>query len=165
MPELALGARRGGLSKLLGIQRVAVTLTVTALCTLLISFGWQSGFASLAVRTAMLGILAMLAFGLLEQWPKQLPSWIARWVLQVLAVAITIPVSAYVIWDLSTESGAPPFWADAPRLEGFATLAIIGVLVAPWVALTALVRQKDALARYQALQIELQRTRDRKSVV
>jgi len=158
MPELALDAPRGGLSKLLGIQRIAVTLTVTALCTLLINIGWESGFASLAIRTTTLGLLTMLAFGLLEQWPKRLPSWIARWVLQVLAVAITIPVCTYVIWDLSTEPGAPPFWADESRLEGFATLAIIGVLVAPWVALTALVRQKDALARYQALQIELQRT-------
>ncbi|HEX6833274.1 MAG TPA: histidine kinase [Rudaea sp.] len=150
---------RGGLSKLFGPQRVAVTLTVTALCTLLVSFGWESGLNSLVIRTVSLGVLAMIAFGLVEQWPRRLPKWVARWALQVFAVAATIPVSAYVIWELSTDPGAPRFWEDRARLEGFGTLAVLGLLVAPWVALAALVRQKDALARYQALQFELERSK------
>jgi LytS/YehU family sensor histidine kinase len=34
----------------------------------------------------------------------------------------------------------------------------VGVLVAPWAALTALVRQKDAIARHQALAFDLERS-------
>ena len=34
----------------------------------------------------------------------------------------------------------------------------LGILLAPWIALGALVRQKDALARHQALAFELERS-------
>jgi LytS/YehU family sensor histidine kinase len=43
-------------------------------------------------------------------------------------------------------------------MEGFSTLAMLGVLVGPWAALAALVRQKDALARHQALTFQLERS-------
>jgi LytS/YehU family sensor histidine kinase len=113
---------------------------------------------SLLIRTMTLGLIAMLVFGLFEQWPKQLPAWFARWVLQVFAVAIAMPLSTYVIYVLSTEVGAPPFWKDEERLVGFAILTVLGVLLAPWAALAALVRQKDALARHQALAFDLERS-------
>jgi LytS/YehU family sensor histidine kinase len=43
-------------------------------------------------------------------------------------------------------------------MQGFAILCMTGILVAPWAALAALVRQKDALARHQALAFELERS-------
>ena len=52
----------------------------------------------------------MLVFGLFEQWPKRMPRWLARWVLQVVGVALAMPVTTFVIYVLSTETGAPPFW-------------------------------------------------------
>ncbi|GAA0710818.1 hypothetical protein GCM10009105_12290 [Dokdonella soli] len=100
----------------------------------------------------------MLAFGLFEQWPKRLPAWLARWVLQVLGVAVAMPLATYAIYVLSTDAGAPPFWQDEDRLGGFAMLSVLGELLAPWMALAALVRQKDALARHQALAFDLERS-------
>jgi sensor histidine kinase YesM len=100
----------------------------------------------------------MLAFTLFEQWPRRLPRWIARWVVQVLAVALTIPACTIVIYLASTESGQPPFWLDEDRLGGFGLLTVFGLLLAPWVALGALVRQKEALARHQALAFDLERS-------
>jgi hypothetical protein len=32
-------------------------------------------------RAVLLGLLAMLVFGLFEQWPARLPAWLARWAL------------------------------------------------------------------------------------
>ena len=96
------------------------------------------------VRALSLGVLALVAFGLLERWPKRLPPWLARWVLQVLGVALVMPLGNLVFLGL----GGPPLWT----LQGF------GLFVAPWVALAALVRQKDALARHQALAFELERS-------
>lgn len=113
---------------------------------------------SLLVRAVTLGFVAMLAFGLFEQWPKRLPSWLARWALQVIGVAIAMPLATFVIYVLSTKAGAPPFWHESDRLQGFAGLTFIGVLLAPWFALAALVRQKDALARHQALAFDLERS-------
>jgi signal transduction histidine kinase len=147
-----------GLALLLGWQRLAFTLGLSIGFGLLLSFGWKSGLFSLLERTVTLGLCAMLVFGLFEQWPKRLPAWIARWVLQVFGVALSIPLATFTIWMLSTENGAPPFWQDTLRLAGFAILTFLGVLLTPWIALGALVRQKDALARRQALAFELERS-------
>ena len=42
-------------------------------------------------RIPIVGTLALLAFGLLEQWPERLPGWLARSVLQLVAVEAVIP--------------------------------------------------------------------------
>lgn len=147
-----------GLALLLDWRRVRFTLGAAIAVGLLLSFGWHSGLWSLLTRTVSLGLFAMLVFGLFEQWPQRLPAWLARWVLQVLGVAVAMPLVTYAIYVLSTNAGAPMFWQDKERLGGFAMLSVIGVLLAPWAALAALVRQKDALARHQALTFDLQRS-------
>jgi len=103
-------------------------------------------------------LLAMLAFGLLEQWPRRTPKWLARWVLQVLAVALVVPVSTAMIYWAITPPGQPPFWQNSVRMTGFSVITGAGVLLAPWVALGALVRQREAFAREQALAFELERS-------
>ena len=147
-----------GLRALVGRQRMLLTVTLALLIGLPMALVWETGTVSVLVRTVTIGLMAMLAFGVLEQWPKRLPSWLARWVLQVMGVALVIPATTFVIYLLSTDAGAPPFWEVRPRLIGFLLLTVVGTLVAPWVALTALVRQKDALARHQALAFHLERS-------
>jgi len=71
---------------------------------------------------------------------------------------LAMPLGTIAIYLLSTAPGAPPFWEVPERFVGFGGLTALGVLIAPWVALAALVRQKDALARHQALQFELERS-------
>ncbi len=152
-------SRRSGWLLLLSWQRLTVTVVASTLIFVLLSLGWRSSATSLIVRTTILGLLAMLAFGLFEQWPRRLPEWIGRWVLQVIAVAVTMPLGTCAIYVLSTKTNEPPFWTESDRLQGFAILTVMGLLVAPWLALAALVRQKDALSRYQLLQFELERSK------
>ena len=158
MPANAIPAKPGGLALLLGWRRIAVALCLATAVTALMSLGWESGLLSLAERTVALALVATLVFGLFEQWPRRLPRWLARWVLQVLGVGLAMPLATYAIYVLSTPAGAPPFWQVQDRLEGFMGLTAIGMLVAPWAALAALVRQKDALARHQALAFDLERS-------
>jgi signal transduction histidine kinase len=158
MPASDALAKPRGLALMLGWRRVLFTLCFSLAIGLLLSLGWKSGLLTILDRAVALGLIAMLVFGLFEQWPKQMPAWFARWVLQVLGVAVAMPLATYVIYLLSTETGAPPFWEDSDRLSGFASLCILGVLLAPWAALAALVRQRDALARYQALAFDLERS-------
>jgi hypothetical protein len=153
-----LADRPRGLKLALNWKRVRFTLLVAGFFGLLLSTGWKSGFLSIMSRTLLIGLIAMLVFGLYEQWPRRLPRWLARWVLQVVAVALSIPVTVFAIYDLSTPAGAPPFWEVPDRLEGFGTLIGIGVLVAPWVALGALVRQRETLVRTQALAFDLEKS-------
>jgi len=139
-------------------RRLRVALGVSLVPWALLSFEWISGPHSLFVRTTALGLAALLAFGIFEHWPKRLPGWLARWALQVAAVGLAMPATMFVIYVVSTKAGAPPFWEVQDRLIGFGGLSGLGMLLAPWVALAALVKQKDALTRDQALTIELTRS-------
>src|SRR6185437_5657186 len=78
---------------------------------------------------------------------------------QVAGVAVSIPLTAWAIYAwFMTAPGAPPFWHDQDNVSGFLIFSILGVLLAPWMALGALVRQKEALARHQALSFSLERS-------
>jgi two-component sensor histidine kinase len=137
--------------------RIGTVCVLSGGLGLLLSLSWDSTLSALA-RAFALGAAALLAFVALERWPRRLPAWLARWALQVLGVALAIPLTTLAIYVGLTPHGAPPFWQDQERLSGFLTLTVTGVLVAPWTALAALVRQKDALARHQALAFELERS-------
>jgi hypothetical protein len=121
-------------------------------------WGWKTGVGGLYWRTIVIAIWAMFVFGVFEQWPKRLPSWVARWALQVVMVAVTLPFFIAIIYWLSTADGAPPFYKVKERMEGYSGLTMFFLLTAPWASLTAIFRQKDALARDQALKLsELER--------
>ncbi len=150
--------RAEGFGRVLSWERLRVTLGVSLLLGLLLSPGWKPSPWSLLSRTLVLGLLVLLAFGLLEQWPKRLPAWLPRWVLQVVGVALAIPLGTFSVYLLTTHPGAPPFWRVQERLEGFGLLTFLGLLVAPWMAMSALLRQISGEASRQALAFELERS-------
>jgi len=158
MPVVAVPAKPRGLALMLGWRRLLFALGLSMASGLLLGLDWKSSVSSLLLRTSILGLSAMLVFGVFEQWPRRLPAWLARWVLQVSGVALAMPLATFAIYVLSTPAGEPPFWHDMDRVGGFVGLSMLGLLLAPWAALGALVRQKDALARHQALAFELQRS-------
>ncbi|MGZ6191037.1 MAG: sensor histidine kinase, partial [Vulcanimicrobiaceae bacterium] len=53
---------------------------------------------------------------------------------------------------------APPFWEDAGRRDGWTHFTFAAILLAPWTALAAIVRQKEAFAREQKLAFALERS-------
>jgi LytS/YehU family sensor histidine kinase len=110
------------------------------------------------LRTVLLGLVGVFVFGLFERWPKRLPGWLSRWVLQVVGVGVAMPLTTVTVYLLSTRSGAPAFWLDKDRMDGFMMLTFLSILLAPWTALGALLRQKEAFARHQALAFELERS-------
>ena len=146
-----------GLARMLGWRRTLLTLGISVFFGLLVPYGWHSGPSFLG-RTVVLGFVALVVFGVFEQWPERLPRWLARWVLQVVGIALAMPIGAVLIYWLWAAPAAPPFYEDPHRLNGFWHLCMLGLLVAPWAALATLVRQKDALARDQALAFELERS-------
>ena len=138
-------------------RRVAVALTMSVGVALLLMTSWRSPF-SLFVRTIILGLSATAAFTLFEVRPRTLPNWLQRWALQVVAVGVFMPVTTWLIYVLSTPEGAPPFWRVPSRMDGWTHLTFAGVLLAPWTALAAIVRQKEAFARDQMLTFALERS-------
>ena len=144
-----------GLALAFNWKRVTFTLLFAFFWGALFGLGWKSGWWSAVVRFVALGFIVMMVFGLFEQWPKRLPRWLPRWMLQVAAVAACVPFVTSAMWISSTPHGAPPFWTVPERMEGYGTLTGLGIFLSPWIALGALVRQKEALAREQALALEL----------
>src|SRR5688572_12713850 len=95
--------RPRALARILSWRRVRLTLGLAFAFGLLLSFNW--GVPGI-VRLMLLGLIALLVFGLFERWPKRLPKWLARWALQVVAVALAMPVSTAIL----SAMGATPHW-------------------------------------------------------
>lgn len=159
MPADATPRQPHGLARMLGWRRIALALGVSALVGLIVSPAFVTSTSTLQVigRELVVGSAALLAFGIFEQWPARLPRWLARWALQVLAVAIVVPVTVFAQYLALGSGDGRPFWTNAMRLNGFAILTLTGLLVAPWVAVAALFRQRDESLRSQAMAFALER--------
>ena len=140
------------------VRRVSVALTMAAIVGLGMMWTWTGARSSLFLRTIIIGMSGTAAFSLFEVWPARLPRGVQRWVLQVAAVAATMPIATLAIYVLTTPQGAPYFWQDPARWSGWAHLTIAGLLIAPWTAVAAIVRQKEAFARDQELTFALERS-------
>jgi two-component sensor histidine kinase len=150
-------ARKGGPPALLGWPRVRVALLTSTVIGLILSASFVLPFYVVVSRAIVIGFAALLAFGLFERWPVRLPRWFARWVLQVLAIALAMPLGTYLAYWLST-GGHPQLGADSGRLQGYFELTFAGILFAPWIAVCALVRQRDSFAREQETAFALERS-------
>ncbi len=128
-------------------RRFAFALTTALLVGLLLIFPWKSRLFLLFLGTITLSLSATTVFSLLEVWPSRLPRWIERWVLQVVAVGVTMPVVIFVMHRCVTAEN-----------HDWLLLAFVGLLLAPWTALVAVVRQKDAFVRDRELAFALERS-------
>ncbi|HET9650780.1 MAG TPA: histidine kinase, partial [Usitatibacter sp.] len=147
-----------GIWRVLNPRRAVFTLGAAALLGLIVSPIWIIPTIEVMARAMLVGLVALIVFGLFEQWPARLPSWLARWALQVVAVVIAIPCAVMAIYMLITIGDQLPFWRQEARLSGFFVLSVTGVLLASWMAMSALLRQRDEAARNQALAFELERS-------
>ena len=157
MVSVAASVKPHGLALAFGWRRVMLVLILSLL------FGWMnthdnSTAAPIVIgRTMLVGFLALAAFSLFEQWPRRLPRWLARWALQIIGVVIAVPLGAWLAYWLTT-GGHPDLVNNKLRAVGFGMLFFEGVLFGPWIALGALVRQREAFTRNQALAFELERS-------
>ncbi len=143
---------------MLGWRRVRYPLGAAALLGLLLMSGWEGIYWILFARLFFIAMAATLAFGLFEQWPVRMPRRLARWVVQVLAVAMVIPFAAWVAYFATTQGDPVPFWHNSERLQGFGFMTFMGVLLAPWMAVSALIGQISGEVQRQALAFELERS-------
>jgi hypothetical protein len=135
-------------------RRAAVAMTLAIAVGVLLWMVWRGSPSSLFLRSTVLGLSATAAFALAEAWPRRLPRWCRRWVLQVVAVGLSVPVTTVVTYLASSPRGAQPFVED----HDWMLLTFAAVLLAPWTALAAIVRQKEAFAHHQELAFALERS-------
>src|ERR1700753_524762 len=142
---------------ILGWPRVRVALIASAIVGVLLWLTSVLPVYMVVARTMVVGFAALLIFGLFERWPERMPQWLARWALQVLGIVFVVPLAAYTAYWLTT-GGHPQLATDGARLQGYASLTFMGILFGPWVAVGALVRQRDSFAREQATAFALERS-------
>ena len=108
----------------------------------------------------IVALACMTMFGLLERWPRRLPKWLARAPCRSSALSLVIPIAAAFAYVVTT-GGDPQLGPEnAKRMAGRAGVipAFTSVLFAPWIAVGAMIRQRDAFAREQALAFDLERS-------
>ncbi len=153
MFEAAMAARPVGIVAKTA-RRVAVALTIAVAVWLLLLTHRRTSPLSMLVRLVILAVSATMAFVVFEGWPRPLPRWCQRWVLQVVGVGASIAIAIFVMHFAFTPPHARPFLED----NDWMIVTFAAILVAPWTALAAIVRQKEAFAHDQKLAFALERS-------
>ena len=135
-----------------------VMLAACFIISLMILPTWEAPYSVLLGRLVFAGFVVLLTFGIFERRPARLPSWLARWALQVVAVAISVPIGVVTAYTLTTLGNQPPWWESGPHLIGVGLMTWLGMLLAPWLAISALLRQITRAAERQALAFDLERS-------
>jgi len=156
LPMKSMPESFAGLGSVLGLRRIVVMLMVAVPFALLISIDSVTGTATWLARCVIVGTGALVAFGVAESWPQRLPRWLGRWVIQLVAIAVAVPFSAYLSYWITT-GGDPAFMANPKRFIGFGQLTFAGIFFSAWVALGAMIRSSDARAHAQTLAFERER--------
>jgi two-component sensor histidine kinase len=157
MAIAAPSAELRGLPSVLAWRRLRFTLIVSTVFGLLISVGSTTATPIVVLRAWIVGMAVLLVFGLFERRPRRLPKWLARWVLQLIGIVFIVPIAAALAYSVTT-GGHPDFAHNQPRVVGYAQLTFMGILFAPWIALGAIIRQRDDFARDQALAFQLEKS-------
>jgi sensor histidine kinase YesM len=135
--------------------------TVALVClgfALVFGLGWTGAWLMLLARLLLIGGVQLGVFGLFERWPKRLPSWLARWVLQVVGVAVVAPFAMAIIYTLTTLGDDVSWVHDKERMSGYSMLTFMAILFSPWIAMSALYRHVSGQVQRQALAFELERS-------
>jgi hypothetical protein len=132
----------------------AVGLAVTVALALNPFYG--IAFPVLLGRTLFVALVLVLVFHGVGLWRQ---SVMPRWLAQTIAVALAAPIATALVYLVATSGSVASFVGNPYRVTGFLLIAGCALGIGLIVALGALVRERDAQARSQALQFEIERGR------
>ncbi len=139
----------------LSLKQVLLTLALAVLAAAALNPVFVTSFPIVLGRVLVTAMVLLLAFTLAGLWQT---SWLPRWLAQVMAIFLTAPLATVAVYLPSVGGNV----LDVLRHEGmvWGVLSITGtaLLIAPVLALGALYRERDAQARNQQLQFELERS-------
>jgi hypothetical protein len=154
---MAATATLQGHAPILGWARVRFTLGISASFGLLLSLGADAPTLVIVTRAIAVGLAVTLTFGLFERWPTRLPKWLPRSVVQLIGIVLAVPISAVFAY-LLTAGDQSQLNDGEHQSADLGKLILAGVLFAPWIAVGAMLKQRDVFAREQALAFELERS-------
>jgi signal transduction histidine kinase len=158
MVSTAIPFKPRALARMLSWQRVRVTLIASVLLGLLNSIDNETATLVVIARAMIVGLVTLLVFGLFEQWPKRLPRRLPRSVLQLIGIVFAIPPAVALAYVVTRGADSHAAQGEQQRAMGFAGMVFTGFLFAPWIAVGAMLKQRDAFAREQALAFDLEKS-------
>jgi hypothetical protein len=153
----AVPAAPTGFARIFAWRRLRFTLAVSAVFGVLLGISNETATLIIIVRTLIVGSAVLFVFGLFERWPKRLPRWMPRTVLRLIAIAVIIPFAGGLAYTVTT-GGDPELMSNSKRMSGYTHLVVSALLFAPWIAVGAILKQRDAFAQEQAFAFELERS-------
>jgi len=157
MATAAFPVKSRGLAQILAWRRVRFVLFVSSMFGVILNIGNQAPFFIVLARALIVGMAILFMFGWFEQWPQRLWRPFSRWGWQLLGVIMVIPFAGFFAYWITT-GGHPQFDTNRLRVTGLAQLCVTALLFAPWIAVGAMIRQREAFARDQALAFELEKS-------
>ncbi len=146
-----------GFARIFSWSRLRFTLAVSAAFGVLLGITNETATLIIVVRALIVGGAILFVFGLFEHWPRRLPKWLPRTVLRLLAIVVIIPIAGAIAYSVTT-GGNPDLVPGTKRMAGYTHLVVTAMLFAPWIAVGAILKQRDAFAREQAFAFELERS-------
>jgi signal transduction histidine kinase len=114
---------------------------------------FRDSFAAILVETTLVSAILLCAYLMAGAWQQ---TWVPRWVAQVFAVCAAAPLGPLIVHMVSLQGDLYAFTRSRPRVVGFWWVTIWAAIVGLSVTLGARVRERDAQARAQALQLALE---------
>jgi signal transduction histidine kinase len=146
----SVGTAPASMPRIFAWPRLRFTWAVSAAFGVLIGIGNGSKTALPAdvLRAMFVGTALLLMFSWFERWPRRLPKWLPRTVFRLLGMVLVLPFAVGIVCGITG--------ANDPHT--FGGMMGAGLLFAPWLAIGAILRQRDASAREQAFAFELERS-------
>jgi hypothetical protein len=146
---MASGARKPstGFRRVFAWRRLRFTLAVSAALGFITGFHSAVPMSTDVLRAMFMGCMILFMFGLLETRPGHLPKWLPRTVLRLFGIVLIMPFTAAFLALL-----------NPANRDSLGFLLGISLLFAPWIAIGAILRERDLQAREQAFAFELERS-------
>ncbi|MEO8018742.1 MAG: histidine kinase [Pseudomonadota bacterium] len=142
--------------------RVRFTLAVAMAIGLLLGLSNGTPLLLVLLRVCFVAMALLLAFGLFERWPKRLPKWLPRTIFRLIGMGLFTPIAAGLACGIT--GGTNAGLAEGENAVGPIKLVFTSLVFAPWIAVGAILRQRDATVREQAFAFELERSQMEKQV-
>jgi signal transduction histidine kinase len=148
-------ARPASLLAELTLRRVAIALALALLVASALNPIFVTPFVVLLGRTMVIAMVLLLVFIASSRWRR---SWAPKWLVQVLAVALTVPIVTFLVYLPSVGGDVFAVLRHEGRFSGFLLIALCSLFLGPLMALGAAYRERDAQAHSQSLQFALERS-------
>jgi len=144
----------------LSMRAVGTAISLALLVAAILNPIFAPSFSVVLGRTLFLSLVMLLAFSAARAWPKApVLRWFPAWLAPVIVVGVTAPVVTAAIYLFTTGGSIRSFIFVPELVSGFVLITGCGIVFGLVTVLSATARERDAQARSQALQFELERSR------